>query len=809
MIPPFARQWTDSDAWQPGYVQRLETTELIKLLAEERRQLRSVVEEAHKQSAHTRELRLRALRQGEEVTSTMEGIGAVFGTLKTTLEDESFVKGLEAAAAEQQALEKESLELDDIDGGTVRVGGKSRSSTRRRRHRAAAPSAAARVRAKQHRNRTSNEKRWVALDAVVNPRLYHHVTLAEAEEMRWDTLYYTRLDREDILRVLSLPPQVQLALPLLHTPDEVAAHELLSRYTLGISADHFARLDRNSQDICLTVPTTLAAQQDKELKPGEKHGVSTTLVTPVAEEYRANGASPSVLASMRRAAEAQIKILAERDEEEAIWLALDKKMRPDLYHDDDEAAGERHQELYREADAREDARHTWLRAEEKKENDGSHGATGTVGDVVNEKRKADDGEAETRAAQQKKREALAARVADAFGKNELMRLADGMMLWGGGPAAATGATRGARGLVPAVVSHAEEVENKNDIRSPRRVVNSNGGRTPVDSIGGDGGNCGDEMSSGANSLDSQQATRVEDENPQAARLKEIAQQVMSRYFVREEETPLGRDMTRSLAMLQEVTVRLCKGQRDVFSGLNQQTAFAALLASAQRRSSGQESAIGVSATVSTNAVVSERGEAGEMSTEINAATITAPVAANQEKNRSSVVSRLPLSEPRTENGNDGGDSKSSDGKYVKIEPAATSSRDIEARGIVQDDGSTSVRGDIKEAIDDVGRSRIETKPKIFGSWEEIHPASLGKGSQEIELWVLEKPEGTEERMHPASFRAHAIAGMVPQKGHVCVSFQKWCGLQRVCCYFNTFTGSAQRRSTWFRAKGKQQTHVLT
>ncbi|CAM9783945.1 unnamed protein product, partial [Ectocarpus sp. 12 AP-2014] len=60
------------------------------------------------------------------------------------------------------------------------------------------------------------------------------------------------------------------------------------------------------------------------------------------------------------------------------------------------------------------------------------------------------------------------------------------------------------------------------------------------------------------------------------RLVDTVQRVLSRFLVAEEETPLGRDMTRSLAMLQEVALRLGRGQPDIFSGLNPQTALAAL-----------------------------------------------------------------------------------------------------------------------------------------------------------------------------------------------------------------------------------------
>lgn len=51
---------------------------------------------------------------------------------------------------------------------------------------------------------------------------------------------------------------------------------------------------------------------------------------------------------------------------------------------------------------------------------------------------------------------------------------------------------------------------------------------------------------------------------------------------------------------------------------------------------------------------------------------------------------------------------------------------------------------------------------MFGSWEEIHPASLGAGSQEVQFWAREDTEeDTGEKLHPASFRASANTGTGP------------------------------------------------
>lgn len=646
-----ALKWADSDAWQPGYVQRLETAELNKLLAEEGAQLQAISDETSIQSARAHELRSQAALQGKSFTAIMRGVGALVSLLTTALEDESFAKDLESAAEAQSMLENDSLATDaEYSSAATRGGGNGKSRAKRQRRRRGLPSHAERVRAAPHRKRTSDEKRWVALDAVLNPQLYHHVTLPEAEEMRWDTLYYTRLDRDDIVRVLALPSQIQLALPFLHTPAEVDAHELLGRYTLGISGDHFARLDKNSQDACITGPSTGpgivpgtglstgkttksfprpdSGSQDAcitdpstapRTDPATKSEAAATLeegagnadsaasgsvaasVSP-AEEVDVTSVPRGVLARMRRGVEAQLKLSAERIEEESVWLVLDRKLRPMLYQDEDDAAGEEHEQLLREADAREDARHTWLAASQSKEanKNGSGDGTlvpspqkenneirgrGALGSVVEKKYIVEAGveiaggitAAAVVGQNESCEEDLATRVANAFDEHDVKRLAAGGLevsddgrpgLPGvvdqGGPFLSTSATvstpRMDEGAELSMIATTEITDGGKGLRNVPGEVNE-----------------ADDTAANANV------------SPRK-RLEEIAHQVLARYFVREEDTPLGRTMTQSLAILQEVALRLCKGQSDVFSRLNQHTAYAILVSSTQARTLAEESA---------------------------------------------------------------------------------------------------------------------------------------------------------------------------------------------------------------------------
>lgn len=745
-------------------MQRLETAELAKILAAEIRKLQSAADGAAGQSGRARELHGEISRQESELASTMEGVGALFSLLNTALEDESFVKHAEAAVEIQTALENEAIGYGDDSGGK-----KGRSQRKRGGGGGGPQSVAARVRATSHRNRTPDEKKWVALDAVVNPRLYHHVTLAEAEEMRWDALYYTRLDREDVLRVLSLPPQVQLALPFLHTPDEVAAHELLSRYSLGINADHFSRLDKNSQDECRRTKTA-SSYSSSSSSSCSAHGMAAAATAGTGDNDTADGtttkggqinsgdddnivgATRRVLACMLRSVEAKLKIPAERDDEEAVWCVLDQKLRPDLYRDSDEAAADRAEELHREADAREDARHAWLTTPEVEASAGSRGGT-MMGSVVEQKREADEHAAAQKLAED--REALVVGVTDSFSEDDIKALA----------AAAAGESVGAGKLGLGLVTTAavgREVAAREQEEGRGSTTTSAGMNDREETFAVATATAASETEKHADEAQrraNRQTTKYgngdddddddgetskkkeckSEERKQRRRLVEVVDSVLPRFLVAEEETPLGRDMTRSLAMLQEVALRLGRGQRNIFSGLNPQSALALLR---NRPSSGTASsteedssapAAAAAATVNMAAAAAGNGRDGVAILE-NAAE------GDQAITSSNAETQSPLSGERKSSSADSLDAKQPPCGETKSTSESESWGDSGGNG---DGGSTSNTG---------GGSTVSNTPqkleKVFGSWEEVHPAALGIASQEKQFLA-----GEGGRVHPASFRS--------------------------------------------------------
>lgn len=716
----------DSDAWHPGYLQRLETAKLRGLLEEERRTLFSVAEDSQKHCGHLKDRLLEVSGQTEKFLSKIEGLGAVFSLFKEALECESFVVDLDVEVGEQSTLEKESL-------GNSDVGENGRRFSRSRKKRTFS-SAAERIRFTHHQDRNADEKRWVALDAVLNPQLYHHVTVNEAEEMRWDTLYYTTLNREDILRVFSLPHEIQLALPFLHTPDEVVAHELLGRYTHGIRADHFSRRDELSQDASVIAPSIRTSPGGTRQTEGVEEGnESKTMITT---EKSPDSVPSRVISRLRRAAKALVKLPVERSQDEAVWLEIDKILRPNFYSVEDGANSEQRDDVHKELDAEEDARNVSLRADEEERADHARNRT-AMGTIV-QRVWADNARATTEEMRVKllrreearvsKHETLVRDVVEFFDEAELKRL-----------------TRGneepnvTKILEDTCTSRSCATESSNTSIIEDRCVPSGN----IDAYTGRAvseGECSQiklpqsPQTSATEQLDGLKNTHTVEEHV----IKEIAQNAISRFFVREEETPVGRNMTRSLAMLQEVALRLSRGQRNVFEGLTRQTAYAALMSSSTLPSCS--SSHHYSADADDSAIVSPR-DRGITSAAQGQKTVSEEGTRGSETRMGSsrfemgngMSERALVFDPRAEDELPGG-------KRTTILTKAKKHRSSET-------------SDVSHRVKAVGTRRI------FGSWEEIHPASLGSDSQAKTIETRREVE--EVQVHPASYCRGMGTGTTP------------------------------------------------
>lgn len=84
---------------------------------------------------------------------------------------------------------------------------------------------------------TAEEKEWLCLDYTINPYLY------ERRNNTSRPAGVPIVGSEIIRKLLNLPEQIQLALPYLRSKEEVRAHFLINKYTLGRGEKYFLAID--------------------------------------------------------------------------------------------------------------------------------------------------------------------------------------------------------------------------------------------------------------------------------------------------------------------------------------------------------------------------------------------------------------------------------------------------------------------------------------------------------------------------------------------------------------------------------------
>lgn len=99
------------------------------------------------------------------------------------------------------------------------------------------------LRMKESEIRTKDERQFVGLDLIIYPEEYIHLSSVEAEQMQFDADYQSTLSKSDIERILKLPEAVNLALPFLHTAEEVNAHRILNKFIRNLDDNHFSNRD--------------------------------------------------------------------------------------------------------------------------------------------------------------------------------------------------------------------------------------------------------------------------------------------------------------------------------------------------------------------------------------------------------------------------------------------------------------------------------------------------------------------------------------------------------------------------------------
>ncbi|KAG6610890.1 IQ motif, EF-hand binding site [Phytophthora cinnamomi] len=208
-----------------GALQRVQRTVIIKELVAEGEALSTRIQAVDEQEEAMKRAMERSKTTLEEVANQTFMLEESLRTLQNTTE----TKHLEA----------------DSSGEDTPTSGKTKKS----------PGAQQRdlaeiVRRTKHVDRTSEDKRWVTLDFLVNfAHYYKHVAPEEVEIIQKSADYQQKTEKkltvEHLQRLMQLPARNCLAFAFLKSPEEMEAHYLLRKYTFGDGEEYFAQLDHD------------------------------------------------------------------------------------------------------------------------------------------------------------------------------------------------------------------------------------------------------------------------------------------------------------------------------------------------------------------------------------------------------------------------------------------------------------------------------------------------------------------------------------------------------------------------------------
>ena len=180
------------------------------------------------------------------------------------------------------------------------------------------------IRVKELEARSFDEKKIIAIDALLRPDAYGDISTKEAEEMQYDPLYTSDLSKVDAERILRLPEKVSLALPFLHTQSEIDAHRLINKFYRGKDTYSFEREDFFSEG---DFPDE-----------NESVGVHQGQIFSKKQVEDAESMHEMILRESRRDRIRARKGSGDLTAEERDWLEVDRILCPDLYADEEEEA---------------------------------------------------------------------------------------------------------------------------------------------------------------------------------------------------------------------------------------------------------------------------------------------------------------------------------------------------------------------------------------------------------------------------------------------------------------------------------------
>lgn len=149
------------------------------------------------------------------------------------------------------------------------------------------------IRKKPYNIRNKLERKWTAIDRILNPSLYEKFNNDSQHILNTDPDYKTSLTREQLLNIQKSPHRLSLALPYLSNIEEIRAHSLIKGIEFGRGISYFY-----SEDSRITL-----TKDDENLLNQRK----------------------------KRVASLRAKLPEDRTEQENDWCLLDCILYPKLY----------------------------------------------------------------------------------------------------------------------------------------------------------------------------------------------------------------------------------------------------------------------------------------------------------------------------------------------------------------------------------------------------------------------------------------------------------------------------------------------
>ncbi len=309
----------DNDAWIEGVMQRSQTKELKAHLKQEAKAESDKIDEIREEM---RELREQMFKLEDEIARSKRDSDKIGVACKSFVREYNKISKVSLVDLSSELTKEQTVaeKTDDKKVRDAKLRALQEETSMEKAAEGVIVDSVDSVRTKDYELRTKDERRFVGLDLVMNPEAYLHVSMVEAEQMRFDEDYQCELMKSDLDRIFKLPEQINLAMPFLHTLKEVEAHRLLNLYWRSKDDAYFRNKDymyqESGEDAVTDGDDT--ATSSVNVKPSDMHEAEIVhdILCKLArrDRVRGKGAGDSYTQA------------------EADWQFMDKILNPEVYN---------------------------------------------------------------------------------------------------------------------------------------------------------------------------------------------------------------------------------------------------------------------------------------------------------------------------------------------------------------------------------------------------------------------------------------------------------------------------------------------